>query len=208
MSGSEVSSDENSTSSDVENDILEDLGDKIKFLKPYQFEPEKEAITSVADTDKSEEECSEESDEKCHSHSAIKERVENTTRGKWFNSKVEKREIDCMCCLEVTALNEKFDKFLVKSVTEAEKFQILCINKAVLENVLTGLHDSRGDYLEKNTTNRSYRYAAYRQFTWWVYKRLGKGNRRVIQSCALWAIRNIYPELDNNYVLYSEGEKD
>ena len=54
-SGSEVSSDENSASSDVENDILEDLGDKIKCFKPYQFEPEKEAITSVADTDKSEE---------------------------------------------------------------------------------------------------------------------------------------------------------
>ena len=168
----------------------------------------KEAITSVADTDESEEECSEESDEKCHSHSAIKERVENATRGKCFKCNVEKREIDCMCCLEVTALNEKFDKFSVKCVTESEKFQILCINKAVLENVLTGLHDSIGDYLEKDTTNQSYRYAAYRQFTWWVYKRLGKGNRRVIQSCALWAIRNMYPELDNNYVLYNEGEKD
>ena len=55
MFESEVSSDENSTSSDVENDILEDLGDKIKCFKPYQFEPEREAITSVADTDKSEE---------------------------------------------------------------------------------------------------------------------------------------------------------
>ena len=56
MPKSEVSSDENSTSSDVENDILEDLGDKIKCLKPCQFEPEKEAITLVADTDESEEE--------------------------------------------------------------------------------------------------------------------------------------------------------
>ena len=35
MPKSEVSSDENSTSSDVENDILEDLRDKIKCLKPY-----------------------------------------------------------------------------------------------------------------------------------------------------------------------------
>ena len=80
--------------------------------------------------------------------------------------------------------------------------------KPVLENVLTGLHDSRGDYLEKDTTNRSYRYAAYKQFNWWVYKRLGKGNRRVIPSCAVWAIRTMYLELDNNYVLCTEGEKD
>ena len=90
---------------------------------------------------------------------------------------------------------------MAASVTEAEEVQIICINKAVLENVLTGLHDSRGDYLEKDTTNRSYRYAAYKQFTWWVYKRPGKGNRRVIPSCALWAIRIMSPELDSNYVL-------
>ena len=113
-----------------------------------------------------------------------------------------------MCCLKVTALNEKFDKFSVKCETEAEEFQRLCINKAVLENVLTGLYDSIGDYVEKYTTNRSYRYAVYKQFTWWVYKQLGKGSRRVITLCALWAIRTMYPELDKNYVLYNEGEKD
>ena len=72
MPGSEVSSYENSTSSDVENDILEDLGEKIKCLMSYHFEPDKEVITLVADTDEIEEECSEESDEECHSHSAIK----------------------------------------------------------------------------------------------------------------------------------------
>ena len=135
-------------------------------------------------------------------HSAIKEFVGNTTWCKCFKCNVEKREIDCLCCLEVTALNEKFDKFSVKCVTEAEGFQILCVNKEMLENVLTGLHDSRGDYLGKDTTNQSYRYVTYKQFTWWVYKRLGKGNRRVIPSCTLWAIETMYPEFDNN------GEKD
>ena len=105
-------------------------------------------------------------------------------------------------------MNEKFDKLAVKCITEAEEFRTLCINKVVLDNVLTGLHDSRGDYLEKITSNRSYHYAAYKQFIWWVYKRLGKGNRRLIPSCALWVIRNMYPELDNNYTLYNEGEKD
>ena len=34
MSESELSSGESSTSSDVENGILEDLGDKIECLKP------------------------------------------------------------------------------------------------------------------------------------------------------------------------------
>ena len=80
------------------------MGDKTKCLKPCQFELEKKAIISVVDTDESAEEYSEESDEDCHSHSAIKERVGNNTCCKSFKCNVEKREIDC--CLEVTALNE------------------------------------------------------------------------------------------------------
>ena len=95
MPESEVSSYENSTSSDVENDILEDLGEKIKCFMSYHFEPDKEVITLVADTDEIEEECSEESDEECHSHSAIKERVRNTTWCKCFKCNFEKREIVC-----------------------------------------------------------------------------------------------------------------
>ena len=81
------------------------------MFKPYQFEPEKEAITSVVNTGESEEKCSEESDEEWHSHSVIKGRAGNTTWCKCFKCNVEKREIDYLCCLEVTALNEKFDKF-------------------------------------------------------------------------------------------------
>ena len=55
---------------------------------------------------------------------------------------------------------------------------------------------------------RSLRYAAYRQFTWWIYTHLGKGNRRVIPSCVLWKIRHTFNEKDGVYVPYSDGHKD
>ena len=126
------------------------MADKFNCLKPYQFEPEKEL---VKDTDEIEEECSEGSDGESQSQT-VKERTGYTTWCECCKCKSKKREICCLCCQEVAALDEKFDKLAVKGITEAEEFRTLCINKPVLDNVLTGLHDSRGDYLEKITSNR------------------------------------------------------
>ena len=75
--------------------------------------------------------------------------------------KAENKEIDCLCCQEVAALEEKFEKSALKCVTKDEEFQTL-VNKTVLENILTRLHDSKGDHQEKEITNQSYRYAAYK----------------------------------------------
>ena len=78
----------------------------------------------------------------------------------------------------------------------------------MLKKVLTGLHETRGDHLEDNFCNQSLRYAAYKQFIWWVFKHLGKENRRVIPLCALWKIMEHFPEPNADYVNYCEGNKD
>ena len=96
-----------------------------------------------------------------------------------------KREIDCLCCFEVHALNSKFDTENISCIIQSKEFEMLCTSEIVLKNVHTGLHGTRGDYLEDNFPNRLLRYAAYKQYIWWVFKHLGKGNRRVIPSSAL-----------------------
>ena len=64
--------------------------------------------------------------------------------------KVEEREIDCLCCQELAALNEKLDvEKNATCITEAEEFKILCLNKVMLQNVLVGLHDAREIILRK-----------------------------------------------------------
>ena len=74
--------------------------------------------------------------------------------------------------------------------------QITC-NPKVLKTALSALNNMRGDRI--NINNQSLRYAGYRQFTWWIYNRLGNGVRKIIPSCAIWEIRNHYPELDRQY---------
>ena len=54
----------------------------------------------------------------------------------------------------------------------------------------------------------SFRYAGYKQFTWWVHNHLGFGLRKVMPSCAVWAIRIEYPALDNKYIPFMEYKEE
>ena len=53
---------------------------------------------------------------------------------------------------------------------------------------------------------RNLRYAGYKQYTWWIHNRLGKGIRRVAPSCVVWKIRNIFPESSGIYIPFTESE--
>ena len=68
------------------------------------------------------------------------------------------------------------------------------------------LNNMRGD--EINIQNKSLRYAGYRQYTWWVHNRLCKGIRKVIPSCAIWAIRDAHPEYGNPIYLPFQEARD
>ena len=71
----------------------------------------------------------------------------------------------------------------------------------MLWTALVNLADREDAYLplRNNVPNRSYRYASYRQFTWWVHNRLGRHVRRVIPSCAVSRIRAEFEEDDEDY---------
>jgi hypothetical protein len=53
------------------------------------------------------------------------------------------------------------------------------------------------------------RFAAYTQFTWWVYNKLGKGHRRVVPACVTHRIRSLFPKKDDEqYEGYHSGNDE
>ena len=66
---------------------------------------------------------------------------------------------------------------------------------------------SRRNY-DKDLQNRSLRFAAYKQFIWWIFQHLGKGNRLAIPSCVVRSIRKLFPEADGQFTRFKEGERD
>ena len=55
---------------------------------------------------------------------------------------------------------------------------------------------------------KSYRFAGYKQFSWWIHNRLGKGVRRIIPSCALWSICQKSPSANGSYIPFKESHDD
>ncbi|XP_014667403.1 PREDICTED: uncharacterized protein LOC106808979 [Priapulus caudatus] len=75
----------------------------------------------------------------------------------------------------------------------------------VFRTALVAMHDVSGGDLQDPLTNRILRLAAYRQYTYWVHKRLGKGVRRVIPACVILKVREAYPEESGQYVGYRDA---
>ena len=87
-------------------------------------------------------------------------------------------------------------------ITEQPSFEILVLDREALSVAIVGRTDVLVD--SSDFSSEGYRFAAYRQFILWQNSYLGRGNRRVVLSCATWAIRDKYPSRDGVYTGFRE----
>lgn len=87
-------------------------------------------------------------------------------------------------------------------VTNLEAFETIVLDVNVLSVAIISRSDIFAD--DPEYTLASYRKAAYRQYTMWIHGYLGRGNRQVIPSCVVWAVRRRYPDPHGIYLGFRE----
>ena len=85
-------------------------------------------------------------------------------------------------------------------ITTTPLFQQLVLDANVLDIAMRYREDVL--VLDNARNNENFRHAAYRQFVLWQHGHLGKGNRRVVPSCSVTAIRARYPSPNGIYAGY------
>ncbi|XP_057290679.1 P2X purinoceptor 7-like [Hydractinia symbiolongicarpus] len=92
-------------------------------------------------------------------------------------------------------------------ITEHDSFSNVMLDRGVLWTALVSLYDRENaslPYDRDNVPSQSYRYASYRQFSWFIHTRLGRGVRRVIPACVVAKIRTAFPSESGNYTGFRE----
>ena len=167
----------------------------IAMLKPYDFEPVIKDLTIEEDQTETNENI----------------RVSRVGNNSWClcgKCEAMESEAESLCCLDTNEVPEDyFEGNSNQCITNTVGFRDVCLSKNVLKTALSALNDLRGDTMT-NVTNCAYRYAGYKQYTWWVHNYLGKGVRKVIPSCAVWAIRNKFASDDGVYVPFMESKEE
>ena len=82
---------------------------------------------------------------------------------------------------------------------------MVCFERVVLETNLATISRYTGEKFKFENTY--YRFSTYKQYISWIYGRLGKRIRQVVQSCVVWAIRKKYPSVDGEYVPFNYAEE-
>ena len=106
----------------------------------------------------------------------------------------------CRCgrCREMANAVERVCCKSRPCISTTDAFHDTCLNRNVLTVAILDSNDFYNDDAEMSPNN--YRKAAYRQCILYRHGYLGRGNRKVVPSCALWKIRDTYPSPDDHYL--------
>ncbi|KAJ8027942.1 P2X purinoceptor 7 [Holothuria leucospilota] len=104
-------------------------------------------------------------------------------------------ERECLCCHEVSKIDQKRRKGKVQPICITQKpgFQSVCLDHDVLETAFYQFNQEYEDDIGEDLIHEQYRYIAYRQLVRWCWGFLGRHVRVILPSCAVQRIRAEFP---------------
>ena len=109
-----------------------------------------------------------------------------------------------VCCKEIREITLKMETHVC--ITDHPSFERVCLDSEVLQTALVAMREVRFEDYQVPVPQRTFRLAAYHQFTWWIHTRLGRSVRQVIPACVVAYIRQQYPEESGQYTGFLDVE--
>ncbi|XP_064471498.1 P2X purinoceptor 7-like [Ornithodoros turicata] len=181
-------SDSESSSSlwESENEFSDDLG-----VRPYIFDPQLGSDEESGDAQE---------------HAAVGRRVEEFDWCSCGNCMQMEDEISSVCCNEQGRVQDVMEDANVLCITYHHLFHKHCLDADTIDLEKIKMLGTDSNSLGGRRRNKAKRYIAYRQFIFWIYHRLGEGNRVVIPSCAIRRIRDEFPSEDGDYTGFRHAQ--
>ena len=86
-----------------------------------------------------------------------------------------------------------------KCITEHPGFRSNCLDEYVLEASYYEFCQDEGEPSDDEPMREPLRYIAYRRLVRWIFKKLGRKNRKRLPACAVLAIRTKFPAQSGDY---------
>ncbi|PIO27687.1 hypothetical protein AB205_0011630 [Aquarana catesbeiana] len=109
-------------------------------------------------------------------------------------------QVESRCCQEIDEVALYIPEGLT-CITQADTFKSQIVHPEHVRIAHLCHHLEGFPQVDANNNRRLWKMA-YRTFIAWIYGILGKGNRKVIPSCAVNAVREVFPDPNVCYVCF------
>ncbi|XP_078335853.1 P2X purinoceptor 7-like [Crassostrea virginica] len=161
-------------------------------VQPYQFEPlrNNEYAQQIVNNESSSEEIKE---EESTNQSSL------PTDTKWCkcgNCIIMETTRECKCCVDIPEVSSRLkenESSSICCIIQHPSFKVNCLNQHVLEVSYYEYIQDNGPLGNDEPIHELYRHLAYRRFARFIWKCLGRHNRRILPSCVVTAVRQKFP---------------
>ncbi|XP_041371807.1 uncharacterized protein LOC121385267 [Gigantopelta aegis] len=104
------------------------------------------------------------------------------------------------CCQMDSDIKRKMTSMRIQCITQHEGFLGNCLNLHVIEAAFYEFLENNGPLGSEQAIHKVYRHLAYKNFTRWIWRKLGQKTRKALPSCVNHVIRSNFPSENSAHI--------